>query len=75
MASNTLMSYGIAPVYPSILSSSKSKFATALPVSTGVTNDTSRFSMSANWMPGQPRPSYLDGSDPGYIIISLFHFT
>ncbi|KAK4353575.1 hypothetical protein RND71_025769 [Anisodus tanguticus] len=65
MASNTLMSCGIAAVCPSILSSSKSKFAVAVPVSAGATNAMSRFTMSAEWMPGQPRPSYLDGSAPG----------
>lgn len=65
MASNTLMSCGIPAVCPSFLSSTKSKFAAAMPVSVGATNSMSRFSMSADWMPGQPRPSYLDGSAPG----------
>ncbi|MCE7766525.1 hypothetical protein GQL56_28250, partial [Pseudomonas putida] len=65
MASKALMSCGIAAVCPSVLSSSKSKFAAAVPVSAGASNTTSRFTMSAEWMPGQPRPSYLDGSAPG----------
>ncbi|CAH1430495.1 unnamed protein product [Lactuca virosa] len=65
MASNTLMSCGIPAVgRPSLLSSSKSRFATAVPLS-GVTTNASRISMSAEWMPGQPRPPYLDGSAPG----------
>lgn len=65
MASNTLMSCGIATAtaFPSVLSSSKSKFATA--VSLPSVNASSRFTMSAEWMPGQPRPPYLDGSAPG----------
>ncbi|KAK9283610.1 hypothetical protein L1049_011860 [Liquidambar formosana] len=67
MASNTLMSCGIAAaaVFPSVLSSSKSKFATSLPLPNAVSNASSRFTMSADWMPGQPRPPYLDGSAPG----------
>ncbi|CAM8962124.1 unnamed protein product [Rhodiola kirilowii] len=64
MASNALMSCGIA--FPSLLSSSKSKFATATPISAFGTNMSfSKVSMTAEWMPGQPRPSYLDGSAPG----------
>jgi len=27
--------------------------------------------MSADWMPGQPRPPYLDGSAPGYASIAI----
>ncbi|XP_022133484.1 chlorophyll a-b binding protein 6A, chloroplastic [Momordica charantia] len=66
MASNTLMSCGIATTaFPSVLSSSKSKFAAAVPISGVGANASSRFSMSAEWMPGQPRPPYLDGSAPG----------
>ncbi|XP_023549541.1 chlorophyll a-b binding protein 6A, chloroplastic-like isoform X1 [Cucurbita pepo subsp. pepo] len=66
MASNTLMSCGIATTaFPSVLSSSKSKFATGVPISGVAVNASSRFSMSAEWMPGQPRPPYLDGSAPG----------
>ncbi|XP_031106389.1 chlorophyll a-b binding protein 6, chloroplastic [Ipomoea triloba] len=61
-----LMSCGVAAVCSSVLSSSKSKFATAvpLPVSANVTAS-GRITMSADWMPGQPRPPYLDGSAPG----------
>ncbi|BBH09685.1 photosystem I light harvesting complex gene 1 [Prunus dulcis] len=67
MASNTLMSCGIATTaFPSVLSSSKSKFATsAVQLPSVGANASSRFSMSADWMPGQPRPPYLDGSAPG----------
>ncbi|KVI04990.1 Chlorophyll A-B binding protein [Cynara cardunculus var. scolymus] len=65
MASNTLMSCGIPAVgRPSLLSSSKSRFAAAVPLS-GVATNASRISMTADWMPGQPRPPYLDGSAPG----------
>ncbi|KAL8218244.1 hypothetical protein R6Q57_021617 [Mikania cordata] len=65
MASNTLMSCGIPAVCrPSVFSSSKSRFATAVPLS-GVATNASRISMTADWMPGQPRPPYLDGSAPG----------
>ncbi|MED6120793.1 Chlorophyll a-b binding protein 6A, chloroplastic [Stylosanthes scabra] len=65
MASNTLMSSTIS-AFPSLLSSSKSRFATSIPISCfGTTNVSSRFSMTADWMPGQPRPPYLDGSAPG----------
>ncbi|CAN6710499.1 unnamed protein product [Malus baccata var. baccata] len=67
MASNTLMSCGIATTaFPSVLSSSKSKFATsAVQLPSIGANASSRFSMSAEWMPGEPRPPYLDGSAPG----------
>jgi hypothetical protein len=27
-----------------------------------------------NWMPGQPRPPYLDGSAPGYAFIYFLLF-
>lgn len=64
-ATNTLMSCGIATAFPSVLSSSKSKFATAMPLPSFGTNVGHRVSMSADWMPGQPRPPYLDGSAPG----------
>jgi len=30
----------------------------------------SRVSMAAQWLPGQPRPSYLDGSAPGSVVHS-----
>jgi len=26
--------------------------------------------MTSDWMPGQPRPPYLDGSAPGYATYS-----
>lgn len=67
MAANTLMSCcGVAtPAFPSVLSSSKSKFAASIPLPAAATSSSSRFSMSAEWMPGQPRPPYLDGSAPG----------
>ncbi|XP_062157097.1 chlorophyll a-b binding protein 6, chloroplastic [Alnus glutinosa] len=66
MASNTLMSYGIATTaFPSVLSSSKSKFSASLPLPSVGANASSRFTMTADWMPGQPRPPYLDGSAPG----------
>ncbi|CAK9136142.1 unnamed protein product [Ilex paraguariensis] len=65
MASNALMSCGVAAVCPSVLSSSKSKFAAAVPVAGVGTNAAAGFTMSADWMPGQPRPTYLDGSAPG----------
>lgn len=72
------MSCGIAAttVYPSLLSSSKSKFAAAVQLpSVGGANASSRFTMSADWMPGQPRPPYLDGSAPGYALNSLYSWT
>ncbi|MCA0772521.1 hypothetical protein KQW18_22690, partial [Vibrio vulnificus] len=62
-ASNALMSCGVAAVCPSVLSSSKSKFAAALPMP--YAGGGSRYTMSAEWMPGQPRPPHLDGSAPG----------
>ena len=65
MAANTLMSCGIAAAFPSVLASSKSKFATSGQLPAVCANASSRFSMSADWMPGQPRPPYLDGSAPG----------
>jgi len=65
MASKALMSCGIAAVCPSVLSSSKSKFAAALPLPSGGATATSRLTMTADWMPGEPRPPYLDGSAPG----------
>ncbi|KAH9604407.1 hypothetical protein KSS87_004574 [Heliosperma pusillum] len=65
MASNALMSCGIAAVFPSSLSSAKSKFAATIPLSNVSCKATSRFTMSAEWMPGEPRPPYLDGSAPG----------
>ncbi|KAG6391457.1 hypothetical protein SASPL_149212 [Salvia splendens] len=65
MAANTLMSCGVAAaaICPSVLSSSKSKFAASVSFATNA--NTSRFTMSADWMPGEPRPPYLDGSAPG----------
>lgn len=76
MAANTLMSSAIS-AFPSLLSSSKSRFAAAVPLSSFVVTNasSSRFSMSADWMPGQPRPPYLDGSAPGYASISLLLFS
>ncbi|GFY84544.1 chlorophyll a-b binding protein 6 [Actinidia rufa] len=66
MASNTLMSYGMAAVLrPSIQSPSKSKCAALPLLNRRAASTTCRFSMSADWMPGQPRPPYLDGSAPG----------
>ena len=65
MASNSLMSCGIAAVYPSLLSSSKSKFVSA-GVSLPNVGNVGRIRMAAHWMPGEPRPAYLDGSAPGY---------
>ncbi|KAK9158326.1 hypothetical protein Scep_004900 [Stephania cephalantha] len=66
MASNALRSCGVAAVFPSLLSSSKSKFSTSLPLPTAnAAASSSRLTMSADWMPGQPRPPYLDGSAPG----------
>ena len=74
MAANTLMSSAIT-AFPSLLSSSKSRFASAVPISSFATNASSRFSMTADWMPGQPRPPYLDGSAPGYASESLLLFS
>ncbi|CAH9129986.1 unnamed protein product [Cuscuta epithymum] len=70
MASNAMMMScgGVPTVCSSLLSSSKSKFASALPL-TGipakVAAATAKATMSSDWMPGQPRPPYLDGSAPG----------
>ncbi|CAA6669358.1 unnamed protein product [Spirodela intermedia] len=64
MASATLKGCPAA-AFPGLLSSSRSKFAVALPLP--ATNAAaSRFTMSAEWMPGQPRPPYLDGSAPDF---------
>ncbi|KAJ6806742.1 chlorophyll a-b binding protein 6, chloroplastic [Iris pallida] len=62
-AASGLRSCGV--VYPSLLSSSKSQFASSLALPGCANVQSSRFSMSAEWMPGQPRPPYLDGSAPG----------
>ncbi|XP_061359327.1 chlorophyll a-b binding protein 6, chloroplastic isoform X2 [Gastrolobium bilobum] len=64
MASNTLMSSALS-AFPSLLSSSKSRFASAVPLSCFGSNSAGRFTMTADWMPGEPRPPYLDGSAPG----------
>ncbi|XWS07938.1 hypothetical protein CRYUN_Cryun41cG0034200 [Craigia yunnanensis] len=64
MAANTLMSCGIATAFPSVLSSSQSKFAASVPLPSVGTNVSHLVSMSADWMPGQPRPPYIDGSAP-----------
>lgn len=54
--------------FPSLLSSSKSRFSTSTPLPyVASANASSRFTMTSDWMPGQPRPSYLDGSAPGYV--------
>ncbi|KAK6136220.1 hypothetical protein DH2020_030052 [Rehmannia glutinosa] len=56
MAANAMMSCGVAAVCPSVLSSSKSKFAASVNFGTNAT--TSRFTMSAEWMPASPvRPT------------------
>ncbi|KAF8395211.1 hypothetical protein HHK36_019154 [Tetracentron sinense] len=73
MASTALRSCSIAAVYPSVLSSSKSKFATAVAFPSACSNASSRFTMSAEWMPGQPRPPYLDGSAPGSTNILVLY--
>lgn len=65
MASNALRSCGFASVFPTLLSSSRSKFTTTVALPNAYSNASSRFAMSAEWMPGQPRPPYLDGSAPG----------
>ncbi|CAN6462210.1 unnamed protein product [Victoria cruziana] len=57
-----MRSCAVAPM-PSLLSPSKSKFVN--PLSLPACSNASRFTMSAEWMPGQPRPPYLDGSAPG----------
>lgn len=75
MAANTLMSCGVAAVCPSVLSSSKSKFASSLPLPSGVAAANGSAKMSADWMPGQPRPPYLDGSAPGYVLCNEFLYT
>ena len=72
MASNAIMSCGIVAAFPSTLSSSKSKFTTSLPLANVSCNASSRFTMSAEWMPGQPRPPHLDGSAPGYYFLDYF---
>uniref|UniRef100_A0A7C8ZQ90 Chlorophyll a-b binding protein, chloroplastic n=1 Tax=Opuntia streptacantha TaxID=393608 RepID=A0A7C8ZQ90_OPUST len=64
MASNALMSGGIAAVFPSSLFSSKTKFSASARFPNA--SFKCRITMSgAEWMPGQPRPPYLDGSAPG----------
>uniref|UniRef100_A0A0F7H081 Chlorophyll a-b binding protein, chloroplastic n=1 Tax=Goodyera fumata TaxID=1390594 RepID=A0A0F7H081_9ASPA len=62
MASVGLRSFAV--VFPSLLSSSKSQFTSSFALSAGG-HGSSRFSMSAEWMPGQPRPAHLDGTAPG----------
>ncbi|PKA59222.1 Chlorophyll a-b binding protein 6A, chloroplastic [Apostasia shenzhenica] len=63
MASAGLRSFAV--VFPRILSSSKSQFMAASFGFPEAVNGSSRLCMSAEWMPGEPRPPYLDGSAPG----------
>ncbi|CAL1374050.1 unnamed protein product [Linum trigynum] len=64
MAANSAMSSGgLAIAFPSLLSSSRSKFASSVPLPAIASSG--RVVMSAEWMPGQPRPAHLDGSAPG----------
>ncbi|PSR93011.1 Chlorophyll a-b binding protein like [Actinidia chinensis var. chinensis] len=75
MASNTLMSYGMAAALRlSIHNPSKSKFAALPLLNCRTATTTCRFSMTADWMPGQPRPPYLDGSAPVFGQFSDFGF-
>ncbi|KAE8676909.1 Light-harvesting complex I protein Lhca1 isoform 2 [Hibiscus syriacus] len=51
--------------FPFFLSSSNSKFASATRLPSFGATVSHRVSMTADWMPDQPRPPYLDGSAPG----------
>lgn len=66
MATAVGCSPAVAPVaFAGALSSAKSRFFSPTnSLSLGVSNGC-RVSMSAEWMPGQPRPPHLDGSAPG----------
>nr|ABK22927.1 unknown [Picea sitchensis] len=66
MATAVGCSHVVAPVvFAGAFSSAKSRFFSPTnSLSLGVCNG-SRVSMSAEWMPGQPRPPHLDGSAPG----------
>eukprot|EP00250_Pteridium_aquilinum_P026315 c32827_g1_i1 orf=280-1020(+) len=67
MATSTVASS--AQLVPSLaLPLTKSKFlgsSAFAPALGGFTSNGSRLSMSAEWLPGQPRPAHLDGSSPG----------
>lgn len=66
MATAVGCSPAVAPVaFAGAFSSAKSRFfSPTSSLSLGVSNG-SRVSMSAEWMPGQPRPPHLDGTAPG----------
>ncbi|CAI0540224.1 unnamed protein product [Linum tenue] len=53
----------IAIAFPSLLSSSRSKFSSSVPLP--AVASPGLVVMSAEWMSDQPRPAYLDGSAPG----------
>lgn len=66
MASKALMSYGVAAVFPPFLSSGTGKYSKFGGGMRPMRPNAGRITMmAANWMPGQPRPPYLDGSAPG----------
>ncbi|XP_024538526.1 chlorophyll a-b binding protein 6, chloroplastic-like [Selaginella moellendorffii] len=55
-----------AAVAPTLAGTQKSKFfGSAITTPGAAFSNGSRVSMSAEWLPGQPRPAYLDGSAPG----------
>ncbi|KAL9270232.1 Chlorophyll a-b binding protein 6A, chloroplastic-like protein [Drosera capensis] len=64
--SNSLLSCSrvAATAIPSSLSKTRFAGTTLAPSGLGVSAP-SKFALYAEWMPGQPRPSYLDGSAPG----------
>lgn len=64
MASCAATAAVVAGVVPSVSGLRTRKFL-GVSSSFGVVSNGSRVRMSAEWMPGQPRPPYLDGSIPG----------
>lgn len=58
----------VAGVVPSASGLKSRKFFGGSTASFGLVSNGSRVRMSSEWMPGQPRPSYLDGSVPGFVL-------
>ena len=63
MASSSGLRSCSAVGVPSLLAPS-SRWSSRLPFCANATTS-GRVTMSAEWMPGQPRPAHLDGSSPG----------
>ncbi|KAL2641976.1 hypothetical protein R1flu_009563 [Riccia fluitans] len=65
MAAATIACAGLAAPAAALSGLQRSKFFAGSVSSLAPVSNGSRMSMSAEWMPGQPRPPYLDGSTPG----------